>query len=186
MVLAKDEMIIKSWDYSSSLSLDVTTSNLTVTNKRIISTIKGRYKGSQREVMLKDVKGVSFVHGVHRPWLSWVFILFGACLVLFSFFFSLASSLALDEEEVGAVWAIFGACCILGIPLILVGIMRMLGGIFGVVITLEGKEGTPLECGAVGVLGKRLKFDSGLLVKVDDDVAEKIVDYLGAIILDNK
>ena len=186
MILAKDETIIKSWDYSSSLFLNATTSNLTVTNKRIISTVKGKYKGLQQEILLKDVKGISFVHGIHRPWLSWLFIILGACLILFSFFFSLGNSLTSTDNEVGAVWGLFAACCIIGIPLIVIGIMRILGGVFGVVITVEGKEGAPLECGAVGMFGKRLKFGGGLIVKVEDDIAEKIVDYLGAIILDNK
>ena len=187
MVLAQGEKILKSWDYSTSLFYNATTSNLTVTNKRIISSVKGKYRGEQKEILLKDAKGISFVQGMYRTWLSWVFIILGSCLILVSLFFAFALGASIgEEEEAYGIWSSFCICLIIGIPLIAIGIMRMFGGVFGVLITVAGKEGTPLSCGAVGLLGRKIKLGGGLIVKVDHDVAEKIVDYLGSIILENK
>lgn len=192
MVLAKDEKVVKEWEYSSAGSVsEVSRSVLTITNKRVISSIKSKNKIEQNEIPLSSVKGVSCQYGTYAKWLSILLVVLGGLALIFAIA-AFAVSMAADPESADyGVDLIMGylmgtICLVIAIPCLFMGIVRLLSGLFNVVITITGTEGTSLAFGALGLFGGALKRKGSLIVKVNSEKAKEIVDSLGAVLLDTK
>lgn len=79
MVLAKDEVVLKEWEYGSSKQgRDKQTFNLKVTNKRLINESSGTYGVEIIEVPLKRIKGCYVVS--KRKSNFWIIL--SMCLVI--------------------------------------------------------------------------------------------------------
>ena len=80
--LCNDEQVVKSWDYATEGSLlDRSVANITVTNKRVISTVQGRKRIRRAEVPVEAVKRMNVVSTKKAPILiSFVLIVIGLLL----------------------------------------------------------------------------------------------------------
>lgn len=79
--LESGETVISSWDYGKCKGRKDKKANLTVTNKRIVSTKDYRKGVEKKEILVKDVKSLDSRVGVQRP--SIPAILLGVYLLLF-------------------------------------------------------------------------------------------------------
>ena len=158
MLLAKDEVVIKNWDYAHAKQKRIkTTASLTVTNKRIVYTLENQERIDRQEVPLCDVKTIACEKRTASNFWPIVMIIFGALLSI----------------------------VIVGIPLLINGIRSLNQGSFQLEITTYGLEGSSLDISASKVLF-RTKNRGRLSVSIDRNAAQEIVDTIGAIIIDNK
>lgn len=172
VTLAKNEQIIKSWDYSIKghrFDKHKLNRSLTVTNKRIIASEEGDYELRNNEVKLSAVKSIS---GTFRKndslWMRIKFALsiFFSIIIIGIIFGSIGSAIRLNRE--------IKSC------------------IFELHIRTQGYEGTSLTVGAAPETGisKRKHFFSKSINKikiyVDKQVAREILTEVGAIILANE
>lgn len=186
MVLAKDETIVKEWEYAKSrtamgfLDKVETKSTLTVTNKRLISTAKSERKVEKKEIPLESIKSVSYSHEVPSKLSAIISIALGIITIILGIL--LMNS---DEMEDALLGMVGLAIIVIGVVLIIRGIKRLNQGIFTMVITTFGREGEALEIGAARLF-KKLAKGGKLKVQINNDIIDEIVDTLGAIIIDNK
>lgn len=176
MLLAKDEVLIKEWCYANRKSLfDNVQSTLTLTNKRIISSERGNLAVEQHEVPLDYVKGISTMRAKNS--------LFGAivCFVFAFIFLLMGAAMMAGEVFVGGAIFIFlmMMCLALGVVQIL-----FRKGVFALVLTTEGKEGTPIIAGAASRRFVK-KVANFFIVQVDLAVADDIIETIGALVIEN-
>jgi hypothetical protein len=158
MLLAKDEVVIKNWDYAHAKQKRIkTTASLTVTNKRIVYTLENQERIDRQEVPLQDVKTIACEKRTASNFWPIVMIVFGALLSI----------------------------VIVGIPLLIKGIRSLNQGSFQLEITTYGVEGSSLDISASKVLFRK-KNRGRLSVSINREAAQEIVDTIGAIIIDNK
>ena len=186
MVLAKDETIVKEWEYAKSrtamgfLEKVETKSTLTVTNKRLISTSKSDRKVEQQEIPIQSIKSISCSHEIPSILSVIIFITLGVLALILALV--LQNS---DEMEDGALILVALVLAVLGVCFIIAGIKRLNQGIFKMVITTTGREGEALELGATRLF-KRFAKSGKVKVQINNDVIKEIIDTLGAIIIENK
>lgn len=170
-VLAKDEVVLKSWDYAKQgnrFDKNKLQQNLTITNKRIISSSENAYSLSRHEIPLSAVKSLK---GTYRKNDSlWMKIKFW-CAVFFSiiivgiFFGSIKKAISLNQQIKSCV--------------------------FELQIQTSGVEGTPFAIGAAPDTGleQRKHFFSKSINKVkiytDKEVARDILNVVGSLALEN-
>lgn len=180
--LAKDEVIVKSWDYSAEggmFTKDKAISNLTLTNKRIISSIENKITLNRNEVPLSAVKTVNAVYGARRKFWPMVQAVVGGifCLVL------------------------------IGIPILKKALKKLRACTFDIVLETRYAdfEGTPFTLGAnaADVAPKKRGFLKRLLgaipilgipfrergakekvISVKKEIAKEIINEIGAAIMD--
>ena len=153
--LAKDEKIVKSWDYALTKSAGVkTTANLTVTNKRVVRTAESKRGVSRDEIPLDSIKTVYYGNSKLSTTSAIVCIVFGVI-----FFFA-----------------------IFGIPLLIRVILMLQQASFHIIIETKEREGTSLEVGVVHILGKKKR--RALKVKINKSACANIVDEFGAALID--
>ena len=153
--LAKDEVIVKSWDYAQTKSAgEKTTANLTVTNKRVVRTSESKRGISRDELPLSSIKTVYYGN----------------------------SKLSTTKAIVCIVFGILFFLAIFGIPLLVYGIMMLQQASFHIIIETKGLEGTSLEVGVVHILGKKRR--KTLKVKINKSACANIVDEFGAALID--
>ena len=158
MLLAKDEVVIKNWDYAHSKQKRIqTTASLTVTNKRIVYTCENQQRIDRQEIPLKEVKTIASEKRIAPNFWPIVKIIFGGLLSL----------------------------VLIGIPLLLSGIRSLNQGSFTIEITTYGQEGSSMDLSASKMLSNK-KNRGRLKVSINREVVQEIVDTIGAIVLDNK
>lgn len=176
MVLAKDEVVVKEWQYATAKQgMEETKETLTVTNKRIVSTMRSSLKVEQQEIFVKDVKRISASH--ETPSKIPAFIMIGLGVIIAIMAFVLMGKLG----EMGTM------ALVLLVPaalLVVAGILMLGKGAFTLTITLEGFESAGISTGAINFLKKYAK--AKIKVAVNNAVAEEIIDTIGAIIAENK
>lgn len=178
MVLAKDEQIIKDWDYATGKSGKFfnklhTQCNLTVTNKRIVYTAENERKITRQEMPMDLAKSV---YGTHETVSK-----FGAfCMIIFGILIAVVGAiLGLKIPIVGYV--IMAAAVILGVYWVIKGIIRLNQGEFMAKVTSTEIEGESLTLAASRLLAKK-KPAAAMKIKLNNLVAREIVEELGAII----
>ncbi len=83
MVLAQNETVVKSWRYAQTKQgRERTESTLTLTDKRLVSTVKGNHDFSQTEVPLNCICGSSVYVGRKGKLLPILMIILGIPLVI--------------------------------------------------------------------------------------------------------
>ena len=158
MLLAKDEVVIKNWDYAHAKQKRIkTTASLTVTNKRIVYTCENQQRIDRQEIPLEAVKTIACEKRIAPNFWPIVMIIFGGILSL----------------------------VLIGIPLLLAGIRSLNQGSFTIEITTYGEEGSSMDLRASKMLMRR-KNKGTLKVSIDRDAVQEIVDTIGAIVIDNK
>lgn len=171
MLLAKDEVVLKSWTYAKSKQGgERATHTLDVTNKRVIVSEESNRGIERSEVPLAAVK---CIHGsTKKPSIVGAVLCFilGALLIIMSI---------AGAGEGTAKMVIPGV--VAGVVLFIIGAGLLNQGAFVLELVTSVKHGVSLEIGAVKI-SKRLRKGK-LKVKVYNDVAKEIMDEIGAIIL---
>lgn len=174
MVLASNEEKIKEWEYGSVRVGGVeTVSTLTVTNKRIIKSERSPRKVDQQEIPLDCVKGVHCRHDVPSKIGAFIMIALGIILAL------VGVVLIIDQGE----WALI-SLVILGALFIYIGYNMLNQGLFTLIITTSGCEGTPLTAGFARIVSAKAPRLGKVKIKINNYVIDDIVDNLGAIIVE--
>ena len=178
MVLAKDEQIIKDWNYATGKSGKFfnklhTQCNLTVTNKRIVYTAENERKISRQEMPMDMAKSVYGTHETVSKFGAFCMIIFGILLVVAGVILGL--KIPYVGYAIMAVMAIFGAYWIIK------GIIHLNQGDFMAKVTSVELEGESFTLSASRLFAKK-KPAAAMKIKLNNDVAREIVEELGAII----
>ena len=185
MELAKDEKLIRKWLCSQGVNLaGKTHSWLTLTNKRLISTVCCNNQKTRQEIAIKDVKGIASGQGTPIKWITYLMMGLGVLLWLIGLFVLVDS--CLYGWVIKTKWLEIFLYVITGSFWVGIAMLRLQSGWVRIVIRVTGMEGKPFSCGAIGLFSGGLNNKGGLTIKVNNRVAEEIVDTLGAIILDNR
>ena len=162
VVLAKDETILKSWDYAKAgnrFEKDKQQANLTLTNKRIVSTISNRVSLSIIEIPMESVKSFSGGYSQNRSF--WLIV-----KLVFSIIFSFV---------------------LIGIPMLIKTIKQLKAVTFNLIINTRDVEGSPLIIGAAAqanmIKRKKTKGLNKFVVIVDKNQAKEILSELGSILI---
>ncbi len=156
--LAQNERLIKSWDYSKSKQRrDKSVANLSVTDKRIITSLISKNTTEVSEIPLNSVKAINCTRD-KRPniWAILEILLGIATLIV-----------------------------IVGILLIVDGVKRLNQGNFVLEIITYGDEGSSLLLGATKKKSSR-RNKGKLKVTLNHKAIDEIASSIGAIILENK
>ncbi|MBR7110444.1 MAG: hypothetical protein IKC83_01075 [Clostridia bacterium] len=103
--LCNDEQVVKSWDYATEGGLfKKSVANVTVTNKRVISTVEGKKKINRAEIPVESVKRLSVTSTIQASLLSILFLVIGLVLVLGHFLLNFSMIFVI----VGAIFAVIG------------------------------------------------------------------------------
>ncbi len=175
MVLAKDETLIKEWEYGKSSEWKFfgaeTKYSLAVTDKRIVASSKSRKKNSREEISVKDVKGVSVAHNIPSILSAIILMSIGVLYLLFCIIY-------LTYEDLG----VFGILMMpVAVILIIWGITRLNQGSITISIITDGPKSVSLALG-LAKMTRRIS-GGGFRVKIDNQVAEEIVETLGTLII---
>lgn len=163
----KDEVVLKSWDYAKAghtFDKNKKECNLTVTNKRIISTKENKFSLEREEIPLHEVHGIEGKYKRND---------------------SLGAKI---RKWIGIVLCIV----IIGIPILIKALKDLRACVLELTITTNGGDGDPLCIGMAGAANntKRFHFFGNTLNKfkvyVDKDMAREILDEIGSVVLDNK
>ncbi len=153
----KNETLLKSWTYAKEKQgWEHKEYNLTVTDKRIISSAESSKCMDRREIYLDDVKTLEYNFAKKGA--------FGAMLML--------------------ILGIITSIMVIGIFLIIRAVHILKEKSFTLTITTQGEESDGINLGASSML--RSKKHGKLKVKVNKDAAIEIMNELGAIVLDKK
>ena len=176
MVLAKDEVVVKEWQYAAAKQGMVETKEtLVVTNKRIVSTKRSSLKVEQQEIFVKDIKKISASHETPSKIPAFLMIGLGVLLAIITI---VLMGRAGDAAGVAAIMFIPA------IVLVIVGILMLNKGAFTLVFTLQGMESSGITLGVINFLKKY--SSAKVKVSVNNVVAEEIIDTIGAIVAENK
>ncbi len=167
--LAKDEKIVKSWDYAISGSgfsaRKKIKSNLTLTNMRIIATQYNDVSLDRKEIPIKAVKNVQGSFQKNRSFWAYVKLILGIPLCI----------------------------AIIGIFMIISAVKTLKGASLDLSLTTEGFEGSSLYLGAAGAMENKgffgrlfSAFKPTVRVNVDKTIAKEILDEIGATIISVK
>ena len=184
--LAKDEVMIKSWDYASQgkwYTKDKLIANFTLTNKRVISTMENKITLNRTEVPLSAIKNISAKYGSNRTFWPKVQAVFGGILCI----------------------------VIIGIPILKSALRKIRSATFDLILETRYSdfEGKPFTLGAnaaVDALKKRSRLGGAIRailgaipilgiafrsknpneipVSVKKDIAKEIINEVGAAIMD--
>lgn len=165
--LAKDEVVLKSWDYAkagNTFDKHKKECNLTVTNKRVVSSIENKFSLTRNEIPLHDISGVEGNYQKNNSFWAKIKLFFGIILCI----------------------------VIIGIPMVISALKTLRACTFSLTIHTKGTPGIPLSIGMQGaadhVARKHLfsKSINKFKVYVDKELAREVLDEVGAIVLDSK
>lgn len=180
MVLAKDEVLIKDWNYASGKTGLLfglhTEAKIAVTNKRVIYSAENERKIARQEIPLKAAKSVYSSHETVSKLGAIMLILLGIVLAIVG--------IVLMVIKDGDLLPLGLVAIVLGIALALWGYNRLNQGAFSLTITTCGIEGESMAVSASRMLGKRQA--PVMRVKIHNDIAREIVEEIGAIIAENR
>ena len=174
MFLSKDEKIVSEWEYAKSKSSkDVITHTLTVTNKRIVSTVQSSKELIQREIPISSVENVSFLHYKPSIFLGVLLIVLGVLIMVVGAFLP---KLFIVEPYFLIIELV------VGLAIIIFGITRLKKSSF--VVSLSANTSQEQSLMSLGVENKKAikAANKTYNFKVNDDIANEIIDSLGAII----
>lgn len=167
--LAKDEQIIKSWDYAISgkafqKKSKKIQSNLTITNKRLIASQFNDIYLKRNEIPVEAIKNISGEYRTARKFWPMVKLIIGIplCLIL------------------------------IGIKIVKGALEQLRSADFDLIVTTSGEEGSSLGLGAFSYaaagrgLFARFKGLFKTKIIVNRELSKEILDELGAIVLDTK
>ncbi len=179
LILAKNEEIIKKYDYSEKhekrglISNDVT-SSLIITNKRIINESVSKRNVFRKEIPIESADYVSTAYASN----AMSFLAAAALAIIFVlfliFYFSTENSLLLALSIIAAVAAVV---------FIIIAILKRGAG---VKVEISGRMG---EYGLMAVGASSLQSAKRLTkikIKIDKGTAQNMINELGATILDLK
>ena len=170
--LAKDERIIKSWDYAIEGRMfqgkeKKVKSNLTITNKRLVATQHSDIYLKRDEIPVASIKSISGEFRRARRFWAMLKLIVGIPLCLL----------------------------IVGISMVKDALATLRSADFDLLITTSGVEGSSLGLGAFSAAPEKSK--GGLFaifslfkratktkVRVDREISKEILDELGAVVLD--
>ena len=165
---AQNETILKSWDYATTKQgQEHKVYNLTVTNKRLVSSAHSTTSMQKREIYLDDVKNLECTYARNS--------MVGA-IILF-----ILAGIALIAAVAVKIWPLL----ILTAIFVIIGIILLSQRSFTLSIACYGGESEGLELGASS-LSKIKKNSAKLKVQVNKEAAQEIIAELGAIILNEK
>ena len=175
MVLAKEEVIVNEWEYATSkMGKSVTSYTLTVTNKRIVSTLQNAREVRQREIPVSSVQNVSLLFEKPSQLPAILLITLGCLIGL--------AGIALFLVFSSLWWLI---PIVPGVAIIIYGLTKINGGTF--YLELSTNMSPEYELMALGddksYTGSKSSSEK---IFINNDVAKEIIDSLGAIIIDNK
>lgn len=174
MVLAKDEQVLREWEYASSkVKMVETKYSLTVTNKRIISSSKSSQKSAREEIPVSAVKGISASHEMKSKFWAILLMALGGLVILMQFF-----SLGEDFNA-----GLFFIGLLLGGFLIYLGYIRLGEGMFTLTISTKEKEGQPMQMGAIKFVKSLFNFKGKVKIKINNHAAEDIIETIGSLIV---
>lgn len=164
--LAKNENVIKSWDYAMAKGLMTKksrkmTANLTLTNKRVVNTISNDISLKRTELPVDSIKTVDGNYAKNPILFATIKLVLGILLtvcivgILFKGF---------SIKWIKSAWETIKGCY------------------FELTLITSGAEGTSVTLGATRGVLKVNKFK----VSVDKTVAKEILDEIGAAIYDTK
>lgn len=167
--LAKDEKIIKSWDYAIEGKMfqgkeKKVKSNLTITNKRVIASQHSDIYLKRDEIPVSAIKTVSGEFRRARKFWPMLKLIVGIPLCL----------------------------VIVGIGMVKDALAALRSAEFDLIITTSGQEGSSLGLGAFsaapvkagGIFAFFKKLKPRTKVRVDREISKEVLDEIGAIVLD--
>ncbi len=178
MKLAKEETLIKEWEYAeTTVKGQKSISKLTVTNKRIVADTEGRGMVDRQEIPMSAVKGVHCRHKTPSIIPAIILIAIGVIVAIMGF-------KSCDEKD-GEIMLLFGL--IVGALFVFKGIDLLNRSAFMLEITTYGAEGHSLYLRALSILQIQRKRKIGKLkIRVNKEVVMDIIETLGAIIAENQ
>ncbi len=183
MKLAKDEVLLKSWDYAKSKQgSEKVTHLLEVTNKRLVMTEDSNRGLERTELPLSTVKkvhGKTFVPSKVGAILK---IILAVIILIAGFVVSGLKELQVIEG-LGMIVILIAA--VFAVILIIQAILLLKRGAFELTIITAGYETEGFNIG-VQRLGKLKANTAKVKMNVHKEVANEILDELGAIIIENK
>ena len=178
-MLAKNEQLVKKWDYATTKDQGLFTRNvkkhsLMITNKRLIHEVKGSKSLSREEIGLKNIKSFNVFTYLGINWYGLIFII--AALPLLYFGIEAMNSWYSDDEY--ATMLIAGGVILIIIGIVLLFLLKKKGFILQVYTNGDTKA---MNVSLLS-LGKLLLSKRPMKIKVDMDQAKEIAETLGAII----
>ena len=186
MILSKEENIIKEWCYAtSSKGIKETKHTLTITNKRVIAQSISSKKIIREELPINLIKGISS-SSTKKPSLV-VPLLFFIIGGLFAF---MSLSQLMSTFEIFFKIISFSIYALLSALFIIIGINKLKQSAFFLTFhTNERNDGAYLSIGSTNITPNalpifKLFLNKKVSIKVNNEVAEDILNSIGSIIID--
>lgn len=187
MKLAKDEVLVKSWDFAKSKQGSEKKNHiLEITNKRLVLSEEGNRGIERTEV---GISSISKVHGktfvpskfgaIMRIILAIVLVIVGAVLPGL-----LGEKTAAMLKELSLDLIILAVAFIIAVILFIKAILLLMRGAFELTIWTAGYQTEGFNIG-VQRLGKFKASTAKVKMSVHKDVANEILDELGALIVES-
>lgn len=172
MALAKNEKLIKDWNYATQSGRGVSVKqSLIVTNKRLVHELRSSTDITRQEVPLSNVKALNMSSAKRISIPAIIAIVFGVLLAIAG----VALKFVLEADMV--VMVPFLA---IGVILVVVGILCLKRASFTLEIITNGCAS--IYGGSSNIVSKK---DAKVTVKINISIANEIIETLGAILLDN-
>ena len=178
-MLAKNEQLVKKWDYATTKDQGLFTRNvkkhsLMITNKRLIHEVKGSKSLSREEIGLKNIKSFNVFTYLGINWFGLLFILVALPLL----FFGIQTLNSWYSDEEFAMMLIAGGVILIIVGVVLLILLKKKGFILQVYTNGDTKA---MNISLLS-LGKLLLNKRPMKIRVDMNQAKEIAETLGAII----
>lgn len=174
--LGKNENLVKSWDYATAKEKGIfkakTLCNLTVTDKRIILSNRGKNQNARKEIPVESITAVNSSLSKKRPWgiavlLSLIGILLGVLLIV-------------SKLTIPAIIVIVAAL-IAAVLLIILGLKVRLR--LDLITDINIAHTDSVSIYANTIVLKKKHSAKPMRVAIDAAVAEEIVSTIGGLLL---
>ena len=170
MKLAKNETVVRKWEYAKGSRISQSTATLTLTNKRLIHVVENSAKLERQEIPVDSIKSI-YASRFINVLLAIVLIAVGIACFIGSFF------LFGNEDTVFfGVLLILVAAALIAAAVIVLKLCSMT-----LIVTTEGHSNTGLSVGVVSPLTTYLS--GAIRVSADSAVVNQLIDELGALII---
>ena len=180
--LAKDEVLVKTWNYAGTEGKSTVAKELTVTNRRIIHRSIDKFGVATQEYFVRDIKSLNGVHATKRSVLGLVIccILAVLCIVaaiVFKFYYLFAGVAIF--VLIGVLSYIFSKKSCFALNLELVTHQR------GEVSEFMSVSAGLAQFAASGKRSKKNAKQPSIDAGINYEVAKEIVETIGALLLEN-